>query len=154
MTNDLGLDRAPVKMLTFIFSPLYVRPPISGSKKRNETQCHPQIANVNWHVSVPCHTVTGCQSLVFWENEKSAAMYLVFNIVAKPLWASTDPLKMILVFYLKRFIWGWFPIWVFRASWKASFLSEGDTNKVALSGDSYTLRHLATHFVKLHTLLS
>ena len=27
MTNDLGLDRAPVKILTFIFSPLYVRPP-------------------------------------------------------------------------------------------------------------------------------
>ena len=44
-----------------------------------------------------------------------------------------------LVFNLKRFIWGWFPIWVFRGSWKASFLSEGDTNKVAISGDSYTL---------------
>ena len=27
MTNDLGWDRAPVKILTFIFSPLYVRPP-------------------------------------------------------------------------------------------------------------------------------
>ena len=27
MTNDLGLDRAPVKILIFIFSPLYVRPP-------------------------------------------------------------------------------------------------------------------------------
>ena len=40
---------------------------------------------------------------------------------------------MILVFLLKRFIWGWFPIWVFRASWKASFLSKGDTNKVAFS---------------------
>ena len=29
MTNDLGLDRAPIKILTLIFSPLYVRPPIA-----------------------------------------------------------------------------------------------------------------------------
>ena len=56
--------------------------------------------------------------------------------------SSAGPLKrslVFLVFNLKRFIWGWFPIWVFRGSWKASFLSEGDTNKVAISGDSYTL---------------
>ena len=86
---------------------------------------------------------------------------LCFNIDAKLfVSAPTDPLRMILVSYLKRFIWGWFPIWVFRAWWKASFLSEGDTNKVvtkwheqsslSLWRHLHTARHLAAHVGKLY----